>query len=82
MTSVAAPALETARPHDLSPAAHFVGRRYIRLVVVLGALMAIGPLTIDTYLPALPSSARRWTPPTLRSSSPSLACSSVSVPAS
>jgi MFS family permease len=33
----------------------FVGRTYLRLVVVLGALMAIGPLTIDTYLPTLPS---------------------------
>jgi MFS transporter, DHA1 family, multidrug resistance protein len=54
MTSVADPALETARPHDLSPDTRFVGRRYVKLVVVLGALMAIGPLTIDTYLPALP----------------------------
>ncbi len=32
----------------------FVGRRYVQLVLVLGALSAIGPLTIDTYLPALP----------------------------
>lgn len=32
----------------------FVGRRYVKLVLVLGALSAIGPLTIDTYLPALP----------------------------
>ena len=54
MTSLADPALETARPHEPDPAARFVGRRYVQLVVVLGALMAIGPLTIDTYLPALP----------------------------
>src|SRR3712207_2174833 len=54
MTSVAEPALETARPQPLAPADRFVGRRYAQLVVVLGALMAIGPLTIDTYLPALP----------------------------
>ena len=54
MTSVAAPALKAARPHDLSPDTRFVGRRYLKLVLVLGALMAIGPLTIDTYLPALP----------------------------
>ncbi|HZA03032.1 MAG TPA: multidrug effflux MFS transporter [Propionibacteriaceae bacterium] len=54
MTSLAEPALETARPHEPAPAARFVGRRYVQLVVVLGALMAIGPLTIDTYLPALP----------------------------
>ena len=31
------------------------GRAYLRFVLVLGALIAIGPLTIDTYLPALPS---------------------------
>jgi MFS transporter, DHA1 family, multidrug resistance protein len=34
---------------------HFVGRRYVQLVLVLGALSAVGPLTIDTYLPALPT---------------------------
>ncbi|HLN76014.1 MAG TPA: Bcr/CflA family multidrug efflux MFS transporter [Nocardioidaceae bacterium] len=31
------------------------GRRYLQLVVVLGALIALGPLTIDMYLPAFPS---------------------------
>ena len=31
------------------------GRAYLRLVLVLGALIALGPLTIDMYLPALPS---------------------------
>jgi DHA1 family bicyclomycin/chloramphenicol resistance-like MFS transporter len=30
----------------------------LRLVVILGALTAIGPLSIDTYLPALPQLAR------------------------
>ncbi|SNT26433.1 MFS transporter, DHA1 family, bicyclomycin/chloramphenicol resistance protein [Asanoa hainanensis] len=30
-------------------------RQRVRLVVVLGSLIAIGPLTIDMYLPALPS---------------------------
>jgi DHA1 family bicyclomycin/chloramphenicol resistance-like MFS transporter len=55
MTSVADPALETSTAPSQAPlAAAFVGRRYLKLVVVLGALMAIGPLTIDTYLPALP----------------------------
>jgi MFS transporter, DHA1 family, multidrug resistance protein len=55
MTSVADPALETSTaPTATSLASTFVGRRYLQLVVVLGALMAIGPLTIDTYLPALP----------------------------
>jgi MFS transporter, DHA1 family, multidrug resistance protein len=33
------------------------GRRYVQLVLVLGALIAIGPLTIDMYLPAFPSLA-------------------------
>ncbi|HEY5820756.1 MAG TPA: multidrug effflux MFS transporter [Propionibacteriaceae bacterium] len=35
-------------------AAEFVGRKYLKLVLVLGSMSAIGPLTIDTYLPALP----------------------------
>ena len=52
MTSVADSALED--PAIQSPASTFVGRRYVHLVLVLGAMMAIGPLTIDTYLPALP----------------------------
>ena len=34
-----------------------VGRAYLRMVLVLGALVALGPLTIDTYLPALPTLA-------------------------
>lgn len=33
------------------------GRSYVKFVLVLGALIAIGPLTIDTYLPAMPSIA-------------------------
>ncbi len=35
-----------------------VGLRYFRLVVVLGALIALGPLTIDMYLPAFPDISR------------------------
>jgi DHA1 family bicyclomycin/chloramphenicol resistance-like MFS transporter len=31
------------------------GRRYLQLVLVLGALIALGPLTIDMYLPAFPT---------------------------
>src|SRR4051794_18903606 len=55
MTSVAEPALEYPTATVTQPlASRFVGRRYVQLVIVLGALMAIGPLTIDTYLPALP----------------------------
>ena len=30
----------------------------IRIAVILGALTAMGPLAIDTYLPALPTIAR------------------------
>jgi DHA1 family bicyclomycin/chloramphenicol resistance-like MFS transporter len=48
MTSV----LERPTAHSFSD--QFVGRKYVQLVLVLGALSAIGPLTIDTYLPALP----------------------------
>ncbi|WP_091606918.1 multidrug effflux MFS transporter [Micromonospora mirobrigensis] len=33
------------------------GRERLRLVLVLGSLIAIGPLTIDMYLPALPAIA-------------------------
>lgn len=35
------------------------GRDYTQLVLVLGALGALGPMTIDTYLPALPTLARQ-----------------------
>jgi DHA1 family bicyclomycin/chloramphenicol resistance-like MFS transporter len=31
------------------------GGRYLQLVLVLGALIALGPLTIDMYLPAFPA---------------------------
>lgn len=53
MTSVAEPVSTTIAP-PRTPGDHYVGRRYLQLVLVLGALTAIGPLTIDTYLPALP----------------------------
>jgi len=56
MTLVAQPATTEPRLTE-QPAMgdSFVGRRYLKLVLVLGALSAIGPLTIDTYLPALPT---------------------------
>ena len=38
-----------------APAASPTGRERLRLVLVLGALVALGPLTIDMYLPALPT---------------------------
>jgi DHA1 family bicyclomycin/chloramphenicol resistance-like MFS transporter len=56
MTTVADQGVEkSAHTQTLNPiASRFVGRKYLQLVLVLGALSAIGPLTIDTYLPALP----------------------------
>jgi MFS transporter, DHA1 family, multidrug resistance protein len=54
------PAAGSASPADrASTAAPVVptGRRYVQLVLVLGALISIGPLTIDMYLPALPELA-------------------------
>jgi len=56
-TPVAAPPTGTAAPNDLS--SRFVGRKYVQLVLVLGAMSAIGPLTVDTYLPALPELSRQ-----------------------
>lgn len=47
MTSVLSqPAAEPVAPS---------GRQRLRLVLLLGALIALGPLTIDMYLPALPT---------------------------
>jgi MFS transporter, DHA1 family, multidrug resistance protein len=55
MTSLAEPLTSTPTTTDsTSTVRPFVGRRYLQLVLVLGALSAMGPLTIDTYLPALP----------------------------
>ncbi len=51
MTTLAEP--RRATPTVATPS-QFVGRKYLQLVLVLGALSAIGPLTIDAYLPALP----------------------------
>src|SRR5215211_7681151 len=57
MTAVEAP--HVTSPPTISSTtselgSRYVGRKYVQLVLVLGALSAIGPLTIDTYLPALP----------------------------
>ena len=57
MTSLAEPVTSSAPVTTAPPAAstdRFSGGRYLKLVLVLGAMTAIGPLTIDTYLPALP----------------------------
>ena len=55
MTSRAQPPATTDSTTTAPPGARYVGRRYLQLVLVLGALSAIGPLTIDAYLPALPA---------------------------
>ncbi len=54
MTSLAEPVTTATTHASPAPGDQFVGRKYLKLVLVLGALSAIGPLTIDTYLPALP----------------------------
>ena len=46
------PALVDSRSTGSGRASH------VRLVVVLGAVNAIGPLSIDMYLPAFPEIAR------------------------
>jgi DHA1 family bicyclomycin/chloramphenicol resistance-like MFS transporter len=62
-TPVGTPALQTTSDSEPttpgSGAAEApTGAAYLRFVLVLGALIAIGPLTIDTYLPALPAITR------------------------
>ncbi len=49
------PAAGVDTPSTSTAAPSPTGRRYLQLVVVLGALIALGPLTIDMYLPAFPS---------------------------
>ncbi len=39
----------------LSPGERMTARQRLQLVLVLGSLIALGPLTIDMYLPALPT---------------------------
>lgn len=49
-------AVRTATADTGTPAiSEPTGLRRLRIIVVLGALIALGPLTIDMYLPALPS---------------------------
>ncbi|GAB2688596.1 multidrug effflux MFS transporter [Thalassiella azotivora] len=53
---VPAPAPEAVAP-STGPEPAPTGGRYLQLVLVLGLLVALGPLTIDLYLPALPAVA-------------------------
>ncbi|HSE72206.1 MAG TPA: multidrug effflux MFS transporter [Nocardioidaceae bacterium] len=48
---MSAPTVQTPVQQPTVP----TGRRYVQLVLVLGALIALGPLTIDMYLPAFPA---------------------------
>ena len=54
-THEVATATPTITPRGAEPMSR---RRYAQLVLVLGSLIALGPLTIDMYLPALPSLGR------------------------
>jgi len=47
----------TGQP-SASAGATYTGRQRLKLVLVLGALVALGPLSIDMYLPALPRIAQ------------------------
>ena len=51
-------ALMTSAPPVPARVESPTGRRYAQLVLVLGALIALGPLTIDMYLPAFPQISR------------------------
>lgn len=42
-------------PQVLDPGERMTARERFKLVLVLGSLIALGPLTIDMYLPALPT---------------------------
>jgi Bcr/CflA subfamily drug resistance transporter len=46
---------DTASEREVLPGDLMTNRQRARLVLVLGAMIAIGPLTIDMYLPALPA---------------------------
>ncbi len=56
-TPTIAPAPAGAPAPAAVPAGPPRGRAYARLVLSLGVMVALGPLTIDTYLPALPALA-------------------------
>lgn len=57
MDTVDTPSPAATRPAPASPP------RALRLLVVLGALSAFGPLSLDMYLPALPALARDFAVP-------------------
>ena len=54
---------DSAVAQEVLPGDLMTNRQRAQLVLVLGALIAIGPLTIDMYLPRYPPSLRAWRPP-------------------
>lgn len=44
-------------PDPRSTGEYYIGRRFTMLVLILGSLSILGPLTIDAYLPAFPRMA-------------------------
>jgi DHA1 family bicyclomycin/chloramphenicol resistance-like MFS transporter len=50
--------MEAATPTPVIQSADLSGGRFIRLVLLLGALTAFGPMSIDMYLPAFPQISR------------------------
>ena len=56
-TLVDAPASTPASPVELSRGDSFSSRQRLVYIVMLGALAALGPFTIDLYLPAFPAVA-------------------------
>ena len=54
---------DSAVAQEVLPGDLMTSRQRARLVLVLGSLIAIGPLTIDMYLPALPAITTTCRPP-------------------
>ncbi|MGC4809184.1 multidrug effflux MFS transporter [Micromonospora sp. DT228] len=54
-TGPVTPAAPPGATAEVLPGDLMTNRQRVQLVLVLGALIAIGPLTIDMYLPALPA---------------------------
>ena len=61
-----APAPASSAPDTAGPAK--LQRIGFGLILLLGALTAVGPFTIDLYLAAFPQITSDWTPSRLRSS--------------
>lgn len=63
MIAAAGRLLPTALPHSCSASDDRMpktDRHHLELIVLIGALAAIGPLSIDTYLPSMPAIAAQF----------------------